>query len=426
MAAAATTFLASRVKLRNGHTMPQIQLGLYMVSSSEARQVVTAALAVGYRGFDCAQMYHNERQAGAALRAALAESHQGGGGGASGSSSGHRSSRPELPPLAREDIFYTSKLAQNSTSYDAVRASIRKSVAACGLGYIDLFLLHSPYGGREARLTSWRAVEDAIDAGEIRSGGVSNYGVAHIEELMRAARIPPAVNQIESHPFNPRSDIRDACARHGILVEAYAPLVRGMRMKHPTIRSLSSRYGCSPAQLLVRWSLQHGMVPLPKSVDQKRMIENADVDNICISDADMAVLDGLDEHLVTDCPVCFKHATPRCGARGHFDRCAEHLNFYNPRDGCVKCKGQAKRTERKEREERRSLNEQLALRDDTVWAATTTRKEAGEAHRSATTSTEPATCPGHHSDSLTRINENYQKGILAASHSGKIKDAKGL
>ena len=260
--------------------MPQIQLGLYMMSRAEAKASVSAALAVGYRGFDCAQMYHNEREAGTALRESLA------GSGSAG--------------LTRADIFYTSKLAQNRASYDAVRASISKSVADCGLGYIDLFLLHSPYGGKQARLTSWRAVEDAMDAGEVRSGGVSNYGVAHIEELVAAARVRPVVNQIESHPFNTRTDIRDCCAKHGILVEAYAPLVRGMRMRDATVLSLSGKYGCSPAQLLVRWSLQHGMVPLPKSVRRDRMAENADVNGFAITAADMAQLDSLDEHLVTD------------------------------------------------------------------------------------------------------------------------------
>ncbi|CAK7212938.1 hypothetical protein SBRCBS47491_001633 [Sporothrix bragantina] len=259
--------------------MPQIQLGLYMMSRSEARSAVSAGLALGYRGFDCAQMYHNEKEAGSALKAAI-----------------------DAGDIARKEIFYTSKLAENRTSYDAVRASIRQSVAACGLGYIDLFLLHSPYGGPAARWASWRAVEDAIKEGEVRSGGVSNFGPRHVDELMNHAglRIKPVVNQIESHPFNTREDIRATCARHNIIVEAYAPLVRGMRMKHPVITSLSKKYACTPAQLLVRWSLQHGMVPLPKSVRKSRMQENAEVNGFDIAGADMATLDALDEHLVTD------------------------------------------------------------------------------------------------------------------------------
>jgi diketogulonate reductase-like aldo/keto reductase len=131
-----------------------------MMSGREVLSAVPWALAAGYRGFDSAQMYHNEAEAGKALRTFL--------------------SSPENPGLKREDIFYTSKLASNSESYAAVRRSIKKSVEACGLGYIDLFLLHSPYGGPEARLTSWKAVEDAIEEGEIKSGGVSNFGVKHV------------------------------------------------------------------------------------------------------------------------------------------------------------------------------------------------------------------------------------------------------
>ncbi|EFX06537.1 aldo-keto reductase [Grosmannia clavigera kw1407] len=277
---AAKYTLATKVKLRDGKEMPQIQLGLYMMSTKEAAQSVKAALASGYRGFDCAQMYHNEQQAGKAIRSFLQS--------------------PEGAHLDRKDVFYTSKLAQNSAEYEAVRRSITESVTVCGLGYIDLFLLHSPYGGTEARQTSWQAVEDAIDAGEVRSGGVSNYGTKHIDELTAVARIPPVVNQIEVHPFNTRADIRNACAKHDIIIEAYAPLVRGMRMSHPTIQKLAKRHGCTPAQLLVRWSLQHGLVPLPKSINKRRMTENANVNGFVLSDQEMKMLNDLDEYLVTD------------------------------------------------------------------------------------------------------------------------------
>jgi diketogulonate reductase-like aldo/keto reductase len=205
-----------------------------MMSGKEARQSVRWALAAGYRGFDCAQMYHNEREAGQALRDFLASSENTQG-------------------LRRQDIFYTTKLSSNSTSYDAVRRSIKRSVDVCGLGYVDLFLLHSPYGGREARLTSWRALEDAVNDGEVRMVGVSNYGVDHLEELMASKpRVHPVVNQIEVHPFNTQENIRKTCEQYSITIEAYAPLVRGMRMRDPTILSLSKQYACTPAQLLVR------------------------------------------------------------------------------------------------------------------------------------------------------------------------------
>ncbi|KAL2753054.1 hypothetical protein ACRALDRAFT_1036876, partial [Sodiomyces alcalophilus JCM 7366] len=275
--------LRARLQLANGETIPQIHLGLYMMSGREATASVRWALAAGYRGFDCAQMYHNEREAGRAIRAYLEDG------------------EANKEGLKREDVFYTSKLASNSASYDEVRRSISKSVEVAGLGYVDLFLLHSPYGGREARLTSWRAVEDAIESGEVRMGGVSNYGSRHVEELMGSRpRVAPVVNQIEVHPFNTQVGIRETCGRYGIAVEAYAPLVRGMRMRHPVIGALAEKYACSPAQLLVRWSIQHGFITLPKTSRKERLVENADVGGFEISAEDMEKMDGLDEGLVTD------------------------------------------------------------------------------------------------------------------------------
>ena len=151
--------LASRIKLNNGLSMPRIHLGVYLMNGNEAHKATQYALEAGYRAFDSAQMYHNERDVGNAISSYL-KSH---------------------PELKREDIHYTSKLASNS-DYDRARKSISKSVKECGLGYIDLFLLHSPYGGKQARLESWRAVEDAIQDGEIKIGGVSNFGVKHVRQ----------------------------------------------------------------------------------------------------------------------------------------------------------------------------------------------------------------------------------------------------
>lgn len=226
-------------------------------------------------------MYHNEREVGHSILRFL-EAEKGKPNG-----------------VKREDIFFTSKLASN-ISYDATRRSIKESIRASGLGYIDLFLIHSPYGGRAKRLECWRAIEDALADNEIRAAGVSNYGVKHLQELLSTnPRVRPAVNQIEVHPFNTRTEITKFCQENGIVVEAYAPLARGYRMRHPTIVSLSEKYGYTPAQLLVRWSLQHGYVPLPKSVNKDRIISNAQVDGAEISDEDMKAMDALDEYLVT-------------------------------------------------------------------------------------------------------------------------------
>lgn len=164
-----STLTLDNVQLATGQSMPQIQLGLYMMSPREATNAVRCALAAGYRGFDCAQMYHNEREAGQAILHFLA-------------------SPQNTDRLQRADIHYTTKVASCSTSYDAVRRSINKSVAVSGLGYVDLMLLHSPHGGKEARLTSWRALEDAVEAGEVKMAGVSNYGVRHVSLVASVCR----------------------------------------------------------------------------------------------------------------------------------------------------------------------------------------------------------------------------------------------
>jgi len=274
--------LASRLTLSNGLSIPHIHLGVYLMSGREAAKAVKWALAAGYRAVDSAQMYRNEQDCGQAILSFL------------------KDNASNTAGLTREDIFFTSKLASNS-SYEAARRSIKQSVQKSGLGYIDLFLLHSPYGGKSARLSSWKAVEDAIQDGEVKIGGVSNFGVKHLDELAASKpRIMPSINQIEVHPFNTRTNIVEACKKYDIVVEAYAPLARALRMKHPTIVSQSKKYECTPAQLMIRWSLQHGYIPLPKSVSKDRIEANGNISHFSISDEDMQVLDHQDEYLVTD------------------------------------------------------------------------------------------------------------------------------
>jgi diketogulonate reductase-like aldo/keto reductase len=300
MASRETYSLASTIKLNNGLEMPRIHLGVYMTSGRETSAAVTHALEAGYRGFDSAEWYANEKEVGTAISNFLSANEG---------------------RLGREDVWFTTKLKTNST-YSATKKRIQESIKKSGLGYLDLYLLHSPYGGREKRLESWRAVEDAIAEGKVRAGGVSNFGVRHVcialplrdrngweltdgleqlQELLDSKpRSVPAVNQIEVHPFNTQESITSFCRENNIVVQAYAPLARAMRMKHPKIMELSRKYKCEPAQLLVRWSLQKGFVPLPKSVDRMRIVSNAHVEGFEIEEEDMKALDGLDEHLVTD------------------------------------------------------------------------------------------------------------------------------
>ncbi|KAI9742912.1 MAG: hypothetical protein M1818_003641 [Claussenomyces sp. TS43310] len=274
--------LSSTIELRNGALMPRIHLGVWESNGAVCETAVRAALECGYRAVDTAEWYENEAEVGAAIRAFLA------------------SPAAAATGLQRRDIWFTTKLRAN-VGYEETREAIRRSRRTSGLPRLDLYLLHSPYGGREKRLECWRAVEDAMAEGEVGTGGVSNFGLTHLRELVDAQpRVLPAVNQIEVNPFNTRRELTSFCQEHGIVVQAYSPLAKAWRMQHPKILELAQRYSCSPAQLLIRWSLQHDFVPLPKSANKERIRANGQLEGFDIGQDDMKVLDGLDEYLITD------------------------------------------------------------------------------------------------------------------------------
>ena len=188
-------------------------------------------------------------------------------------------------------------------SYESASAQIDASLKLTGLGYIDLMLLHAPYGGREARKGAWKALVEAKEAGKVRSIGVSNYGVTHLDELEvyikelekerggegKGGKID--VGQWEVHPWLPRRDIVEWCEKRRVVVQAYCPIVRGKRMDDPALLSLVKKHGKTGAQVLIRWSLQKGFVPLPKSVTPARIVENADVYDFELDVKDMKALE---------------------------------------------------------------------------------------------------------------------------------------
>lgn len=260
--------LASRVRTVQGNEIPWLGLGVYLTPPGEVTlRAVKDALDVGYRHIDTATLYGNEADVGAAVR-----------------ESG----------LAREEVFVTTKLWYTDHGYDAALAATQKSLERLALGWIDLYLIHSPRApSPEARLDSWRALERLRRDGVCRAIGVSNYSVRHLEELRAASDTVPAVNQVEMHPFVYDPELERYCADRGILLEAYSPLTRGQRLSDPEIGRIAAAHGKSPAQVLVRWGLQHGMVEIPKSVHRERIRENADVFDFALSAAEMARLDAL-------------------------------------------------------------------------------------------------------------------------------------
>jgi diketogulonate reductase-like aldo/keto reductase len=257
--------------LNSGAQIPQVGLGVWQTpAGATARQAVLEALRVGYRHVDTARIYGNEADVGAAVR-----------------SSG----------VPREQIFVTTKLWNQDHGYDQALRAFDASLQRLGLDYVDLYLLHWPVAGK--RLDSWRALERLYEEKRARSIGVSNFLVPHLRELLGAAKHVPAVNQIELTPFLQRRDTVALCRQHGILVEAYSPLTHGRRLDHPVLANVARRAERTVAQVLLRWSLQHGNVVLPKSTSPARIAENARLFDFALDERAMAELDDLEEGLVT-------------------------------------------------------------------------------------------------------------------------------
>ena len=257
--------------LANGVTIPKLGLGTWRIDDGAVVQVVCDAIAIGYRHIDTAQAYGNERGVGEAVR---------------------RSG------VARDALFVTTKLAAESKSLADARERIDASLMALALDHIDLMLIHSPQPWAEFRegehffegnLEAWRALEEAYHAGKIRAIGVSNFEVSDIDNLIEHGSVAPMVNQILAHVGNTPFDLIDYSRSKGLLVEAYSPVAHGAALKNGRLFALADRYGVGVAQLCIRYCLQLGLLPLPKSSSAEHIRDNAAIDFV-ISDEDMAAL----------------------------------------------------------------------------------------------------------------------------------------
>lgn len=262
---------ASRTRLNNGETMPVFGLGVWQLPRGRAtREAVGAALEAGYRLIDTASMYGNEADVGAAVRAS---------------------------GLARAEVFVTTKLWNDDQGYASALRAFERSRAALDLGPVDLYLLHWPVPGR--RLDSWRALRELQQRGECRNIGVSNFTVAQLAELIDSSGVVPVVDQVEFSPFLYQRDLLDYCRREGIQLEAYAPLTRGRRLGDEVVRTVAAAHGRTPAQVLIRWGLQHRVVEIPKSSRTERIRENSGALGFELSGEEMRRLDALDEQYRT-------------------------------------------------------------------------------------------------------------------------------
>ena len=255
--------MRTAIQLNNGRDMPVLGLGVArMAEGAETEQSVLWAPEAGYRLIDTAKIYGNEASVGRAVR-----------------KSG----------IAREEIFVTTKLWPSE--FFRVRAALQKSLDKLGLAYIDLYLIHWPVP--LVRSGIWKDFEKIYAAGLVRSIGVSNYSVKQLKALAAAADIPPAVNQVLFHPFSYKKELLDYCKSKNIALEAYSPLAKGRKLNDPVIAQLAGKYVKAPAQIMIRWSLQHGLIPLPKSSNKNRIFENTKVFDFHIENDDMKVLDNL-------------------------------------------------------------------------------------------------------------------------------------
>jgi 2,5-diketo-D-gluconate reductase A len=248
--------------MNNGLEIPQLGYGVFLVPPEETERAVTEALKAGYRLIDTAQGYRNEEGVGAAI----AES--------------------DVP---RGELFITTKLTNSEHGYDSALTAFDGSMKKLGIDILDLFLIHWPLPMFDQYVETWRAFEKLLADGRVRSIGVSNFEISHLERLLAETDVTPVVNQVELHPQFPQDELRAFHAEHGILTESWGPLGQGKGLlENPHVVQVAQRKGRTPAQIVLRWHLQLGCVVIPKSVNPDRMRENIDLFDFELDDADMA------------------------------------------------------------------------------------------------------------------------------------------
>jgi len=255
-------------RLNNGVMIPRLGLGVYQLPPGQTTQrAVEYALKVGYRHIDTARIYNNESDVGTALR-----------------KSG----------VKREDAFITTKLWNSDHGYESALRACDQSLKRLGLKYLDLYLIHWPVP--EIRNESWQALAQLLKDGKCRSIGVSNYTINHLTDLLADTDVVPMVNQVEFSPFLYQKQLLEYCEQNKIQVEAYSPLTQGEKLNHPRVQQIARKHNKTPAQVLIRWSLQHNLVTIPKSVREERIKENSQVFDYNLTTEDIRILDSLDEN----------------------------------------------------------------------------------------------------------------------------------
>ena len=252
--------------LNNGVEIPLLGLGTWDLRSRDAYKAVLWSLDLGYRLIDTASFYGNENEVGEALK------------------------DTDIP---REEIFLTTKVWNNEQGYKNTLNAFEKSLKRLKIDYVDLYLIHWPVSG--LRNKTWKALEKIYEGGKTRAIGVSNFTIRHLKELFESSETVPTVNQIEFSPFLFQRELIDYCKSHKIVVEAYTPLTRGRKLDNKIVRSIAQKHEKTPAQILIRWGLQHEIIEIPKSGSQQHLRENINVFDFTLNLVEMSQLDELNE-----------------------------------------------------------------------------------------------------------------------------------
>lgn len=262
------THISDSTTLRNGVKMPWLGLGVYKVSDGEeVERAVHEAVKVGYRSIDTAAFYANEKGVGKAVKSC---------------------------GVPREQLFITTKVWNSQQGYESTLQAFEESRKKLDVEYIDLYLIHWPVRGKYKE--TWRALEKLYKDGWVRAIGVSNFQIHHLQDIMADGEVMPMVNQVEYHPYLTQKELHPFCQSQQIQLEAWSPLMRGEVLQHPTVIEIGAAYHKTPAQVVLRWDLQNGVVTIPKSVHPKRIHENADLFDFQLSHEDMMKLEGLNQN----------------------------------------------------------------------------------------------------------------------------------
>ncbi|MBA4531638.1 aldo/keto reductase [Brevibacillus halotolerans] len=264
--------LQDTTALHNGIKMPWFGIGVFKVEEgSELVAAVKSAIKHGYRSIDTAAIYGNETSVGQAIHEGIQEAN-----------------------ISREDLFVTSKVWNADLGYEATLAAFETSLNKLGLEYLDLYLIHWPVKGKYKE--AWRALEKLYKDGRVKAIGVSNFQIHHLEDLMGEAEVKPMINQVEFHPYLTQKELITFCQAHDIQMEAWSPLMQGQLLDNPVLQEIADKHGKTVAQVILRWDLQHGVVTIPKSTKEHRIVENASVFDFELTQEEMDRIDALNQN----------------------------------------------------------------------------------------------------------------------------------